>query len=72
MAVQFGTNTLSILVQVAMLLLLAKFCTAVYGLFKKRWYLQELTKTIDDAGQETTFFWGNLKSVSSLRISLGV
>ena len=71
MAVQlgtlWGTNTLSILaviVQIAILLLISKFCITVYGLFKKRWYLKELTDKLDDTGQKTSFFWGNLKNVS--------
>ncbi|XP_072025349.1 uncharacterized protein, partial [Amphiura filiformis] len=65
MAAQLGTlwgaNTLSILIQVTILLLIVKFCTTVYGLFTKRWYMQQVTANIDNAGLETSFIWGNIR-----------
>ncbi|XP_072041937.1 cytochrome P450 4F3-like [Amphiura filiformis] len=58
-------NTLLAIVYISIALLLCKFCTTVYRLFKRRWFMQKLTANIDDCGLETSFIWGNLKCYPS-------
>ena len=72
MAVSLSTSylgissiSLTLIVQIIFTLVLVKLVATIYSLFRKRWDLQKLTANFDDGGLETTFFWGNLKSVST-------
>ena len=61
-----GSISLTLIVQIVFTLALVKLVATVYSLFRKRWDFQKLSANFDDGGLETTFFWGNLKSVSTL------